>query len=536
MIDVSNAWKKKFNQTLLPEMFVEITYSVTEPGLQESAIPSASNPEEFSDVAQVLSTVDKNPEPYSTLDYGAWGLDGSFSYFDGSPRDPGYVDKTYSADDGGLSQYPTITIDFAERHDRSIPGMTITWNETFDVWAVDFRVRTYNANGMVSETVVTDNESQVSTVWFNMEGYSRITIEVMKWSHPYQRVRCMEIALGIESTYTKDDLLGYDHNQSVDMLTASLPESSIKFKLRNDDNRWNPDNPTGFERYLLEQQELRVRYGMDLDGTTEWIDGGTFWLSEWNTPANGLEADFTARDVIEFMSAVYTGPRAGTLYEIAESAFIQAGLPTMSDGSARYVIDEGLNDITTDLLDNDDDYTIAEILQMVAHAGCCVFYQDRKGLVHIEPLSERYSGYMIAPNISYAHPEYTLTKPLKSVSVGYGGDKAREFLEVSSRGEIQTVDNPFIVTRDDALRVAKAAKKVLENRKVVSGDFRADLRMDVLDNVIVTSKYASNIICMTEVSYSTTGGAFKGTYKGRVVSIDLDSVNYYSNEIFVGEV
>lgn len=534
MINVSSAWKSKFNQTLLPEMFVEINYHVTEPGLQESAIPSAENPEDFSDVAQVLSLVDKNPEPYSNLDYGAWGLDGTFSYFDGSPRDPGYVYAGFVGNTGSASAI--LTIDFSERHDVSIPGITITWDETFTAWAVDFRVRTYNAGGMVAEKTVTGNNSIVSTVWLEMVGYSRITIEVLKWSHIHQRVRISEVALGIESNYTKKDLLGYEHSQSVDLLTASLPEGFIRFKLRNDDNRWNPDNPTGFEKYLVEQQEIRVRYGMDVDGTTEWIDGGTYWLSEWDTPMNGLEADFTARDLIEFLNIAYKGRRSGTLYEIAMDAFSHVSLPTMDDGSERYILSETLKDITTDFSEDGSDYTVSEILQMVAHAGCCVFYQDRKGVLRIEPRPLNYSGYMITPDVSYAHPEYSISKPLKKISVECEPDGPIVDIEVSHSGEVQTVNNPMIIETNHAASVGENAKEILKNRRVISGDFRTDLRLDTLDNVIVTSKYASNVISITDIKYSTTGGAFKGTYTGRVVSIDLESSKVYSGEFYPGEV
>ena len=62
MIPVSNVWKSAQNEMLLPEMFVEITYEITEPGLQEEAVATGSNPEDFSNIAQVVSRVDKNSE------------------------------------------------------------------------------------------------------------------------------------------------------------------------------------------------------------------------------------------------------------------------------------------------------------------------------------------------------------------------------------------------------------------------------------------------------------------------------------------
>lgn len=172
---------------------------------------------------------------------------------------------------------------------------------------------------------------------------------------------------------------------------------------------------------------------------------------------------------------------------------------------------------------------------MVAHSGCCILYQDRRGVIRIEPWSDSYSNYMIEPSICYNHPEYTVIKPLKSVSVGYGGDN-RLVIDVGSKGEVQTIDNPLISTEEDAIRVGELTKKVLGNRKTISGEFRADLRVDVLDKIIVVSKYSSTIIGVTEIVYSTTGGAFKGNYVGRVVSIDLEPISWYSGELYAGEV
>ena len=536
MIPVSNVWKSAQNAMLLPEMFVEITYEITEPGLQEEAVATGSNPDDLSNVAQIVDRVDKNSEKYAMLDYGCWGLDGSFGFLDGEPHDPGYIYAAYSGSDGTLSDYPTITIDFEKRHDVAIPGLIITWGDVFGVWAEDFRVTAYDGGGVINQTTILGNKAVTSVVKMDIEKYSKITVEILKWSHPYQRPRCIDIFLGVRSVYGKNDLLGYEHEQSSDMLSATLPENKISFRLRNDDNRWNPDSPDGSIRYLSEQQEVRVRYGMDVGNTIEWINGGTFWISEWNTPTNGIEANFTARDTIEFMIDGYTGPSEGSLYDIAVAAFEQANLTLLDDGSKRYILDDSLKEITTDFTDDGSDYTIAEILQMVAHAGCCVFYQDRDGVVHIEPRHKEYSNYMIEPRISYTHPEYELSKPLKAVLVEYEPDRQTVLIDVASRGEVQEISNPLIISAEHALKVGEAAKEVLENRKVVSGSFRADLRMDVLDNILVASKYASNILCVTYLKYSIEGGTFKGNYTGRVMSITLDYAKVFSNEIYSGDI
>ena len=94
----------------------------------------------------------------------------------------------------------------------------------------------------------------------------------------------------------------------------------------------------------------------------------------------------------------------------------------------------------------------------------------------------------------------------------------------------------MLMTASDATRVGKRAQEILSHRKVISGEFRADVRLDCLDPIIVTSKYASNIIAVTEVHYSTTGGAIRGKYVGRVTSIVLEPEVRYSGEYYSGEV
>ena len=535
MINVSYDWIAAHKETLLPEMFVELTYGVTEPGLQEDASASANSEAYFSDTEQIVNDVLKESENYATLELGLWGLDGNTVFFDGDPDDPGYVSGVISGAGGTFSSYPTITIDLGKQHTVLIPGITITWGDAYNEWATKFRVTAYNAGTVVAETTVVGNKSLVTTVNLDMAVYNRIVIEIMEWGLPYHRARCLDIYLGVQKIYRKTDLTKFEHEQSADLLSASLPKNSIVFGLRNDDDRWNPDAPEGSEKYLTERQEVTAKYGMDVNGKTEWIKGGTFWLSEWSTPSNGLEAVFTASSLLEFMDEAYTGTRNGTLYTIALTALQQLDLPKLKNGNNRWVLDESLKEITTDFCADVQEYTVADILQMVAHASCCVFYQDRDGIVHIEPWKEAYSGYMIEPHISYKHPEYNVIKPLKAVSVAYG-ETEREVVEVSPSGAVQTVDNPLIVTLADAQRVGRQAVKILENRKAVTGEFRADVRLDVLDNIIVASKYASNIIGITDIKYSTTGGAFRGTYTGRVVSIDLIPEARYSGEFRVGEV
>ena len=510
---VSDAWKQAHKQRLLPETFIEISYAVTEPGLQPEASATATMEQSYSDAKSLTSTLTVDREKYSSLEWNFWGLDGSMNYFDGQPENPGYVTDTLSGEDATFTALPTIQITFPNKHTELIPGVTITWSETFSEWAANFQVSAYDGDRLIAEETVEGNTSPLTQVWLDLQSYDKIVIEVLKWSHPQHRARVTRVYLGIQTIYTKADLLGYTHTQSVDLLSAALPKNEIVFRLRNEDSRWNPENPSGAERYLMERQEVNVKYGMTLGDTTEWIDGGHFWLSGWSTPANGIEASFTARDVVEFMNEKYTGPVSGTLYNIATAAFQQAGLPIADTGKARYFVDYSLNQYSTIIA---EEHTIAEVLQKVAHMACCVLYQDRDGVMRLEPRSETLSDYEISQDVSYSHPEFEISKPLKAVDVSYSDD-ASYLLPVNTNGEVQTVDNDFIQTQADAQRVAEATAELLKGRKTISGEYRADPRLDALDIVTVQSKFATNKVVISEIEYSTSGGGFHGKFTGRVV-------------------
>lgn len=535
MYNVSTAWANASRETLLPEMMVELTYQVTDPGIREAAVVSGVNANANSKISDLLIDPRANETKYSTLGWNTWGLDGSFEYYDPSYRKDSFMGGYYSQ--GNVNEWvsgyePQIVMSFPNIRDTVLPGLRITWSIKYNEWATAFRVAAYRGNTVVAEKTVEDNTSVTSTVELPMSGYNKIVITILKWSVPHGMARCLGIYLGSDSVFSKNDLLGYTHSQSSDLLSAALPKSTITFRLRNEKSQWNPDNMDGQARYLTDQQEIKVRYGMKLPHGTEWVDGGVFWLSEWDVPSNGLEANFTARDLLTFMSEIYSGSKTGTLYDIAEEALGQTYLPMLSTGAASYELDPVLKEYVTNF---DGEYTVAEVLQMVAHAGNCVMYQDRLGTLHISSWSAKYTGYIIDQDISYNHPEYSISRPLKSVSVGYEGD-LRVILPHSNTGEVQTIDNEMLITQADATRVGERAVEILRNRKVISGEFRADMRLDCLDSVIVTSKYASNIIALTDVEYSTTGGAFRGRYTGRVVSVKLESASYHVGELYAGEV
>ena len=108
-----------------------------------------------------------------------------------------------------------------------------------------------------------------------------------------------------------------------------------------------------------------------------------------------------------------------------------------------------------------------------------------------------------------------------SVDISVVGDIVSEstsdyITQNADEGVEQTVSNPLITSPLHALIVGAWVKDWLKNRKKVSGEWRADPRIDPTDKVFVENKFSTNTVRISSVSLSYTG-AFKGKFSGRVL-------------------
>ena len=499
MITVSDAWKEVQPRFLLPETFIEIDCTITEDVVQSTISVSGTNEATISNTYSVKED-DSKTVKYATNELNFWSLDGSRVI---APDTGPYASIGYVSDTDSLG---SITVTLPTIHTSTTSGVTITWGGRYDEYPSSFEIIAKNGDSLVSHKRIDGNTSQVSAVFEQLQNYDSITINVLSWSLPYRRVRIENLIIGHILTFYKKDIFSFTHEQSGHLNSGELPKNSISFTLDNTDGRWDP---TGMGQYLSERQRLVVRYGLDIDGTTEWIKAGTFYLSEWKVPSNGLEASFVARDIFEYLlNETYTGQTTGTLLDICIAALNSADIPD----DFLYSFDSSLGEYETTIPSGTR--TCAEIIQMCANAAGCVIYQDRDGVLHIEPLNKVDTGYVIPLSLSYSNPEIELSKPLKSVSVSYG-DGNSYVLPVGNSGETQTIDNPLMNNQYGF--IAEWVRDTLITRKSVSGEYRADPRLDVFDIVSVQSNYGDLInVAITDIKY-TYNGSFRGNYTGRLL-------------------
>lgn len=526
----SQAWLDKFNDTLVPEEFVEISYNSTEPGVQEDATASATAQVPFGNIENTTKEPDRVLTKYATGETNLHVLDGSFRLLpDSVPyADAGFISQTLVSD----SSHPRIILSFGSVHTRAVPGLTVVWSSMMNEWAAKFKLTAYKGTAVVSTITVSNNRSVYSETEWEIYGYDSIAIDILEWSIPNRRARIEWIMVGLHKVYSKKDLVSYTHTSSRDPISAQLPKDSIEFSLDNSQKTWDAINPRGMFRYLYERQEVDVRYGMDVDGETQWINGGKFYLSEWSVPSNGLEASFTARDALEFMmTSNYTGRKTGTLYQMCYDA-----LETLPSNVPSFYISEELKEYSTDISSEKTSYKNSDILQLAANAAGMALYQTRDGHIRIERVNltaeEGTEVYEIPVINNFQWPEISFASRVKNVSCNVNGKEHLYPEGYNAEGVTQTVSNELLT---EAMLVKSKnsiteAYAMLANRKKVELEYRASPHIDAFDHVKFNHNfgYASSVF-VTESKYQYTG-CFKGTISGYVLA-DVSSVSLSSSSL-----
>lgn len=531
-VQPSEKWLSQYNNTLVPEMFIQITYHASDDKAQTDAIASSSSQVVFSDVSDITDLDNLPSVKYATGEPNLWLLDGSCALIPSSEpyENAGYV----SFENVSNANHPVVTFSFSKVHQEKIPGITIVWSELFNEYATSFRVSAYNGSSLLQEKQIDNNAFAESSVDLEISGYNSIVIEILSWCVPNHRARIEQVEFGQRVRFNKEDLLSYSHESKRDPISGQLSKDSISFSVNNSDQKWNPINPGGLYQYLYERQAVFVKYGMELDGETEWINGGKFYLSNWNTPSNGITASFEARDALVFLSdSPYTGRKSGTLYEMCYDA-----LELLDVTGISYFINENLKNYSTDFSSSNSSYKNSDVLQLAANAAGMALYQTRDGEIRVDwvPFSpeDKSSIYEISEMNNFEYPEISFSNKLKNISYSVNGASKTYPSGATGDGVTQSVSNSLL--SDSIIAQPKNALtesyKVLSNRRIATLSYRASPHNDALDFVKLNHQfgYSSNLL-ITDVKY-TFNGCFKGSVTGYMIE-DVSSLQIDQSEIYL---
>ncbi len=535
MVEVSDKWKEKFNETLVPESFVEITCGITEPGINKKATIVTSSAAPFSTFHNIALSDNASISRYSTGEPNLTVLDGSCNIVPSSP--PYGTTGFLSAEIFDDSNHPVIRLELPSENKSSVPGVSICWSTVFGEYATDFSVSAYLGTSKLKTVTVNGNKSVRSDVEVELSGFDAVEIEVLKWCLPDRRVRVEQVKIGRYLVFDKTKILSYSHSSARDPISGQLSQESISFSLDNSDRTWDSVNPQGIYKYIYERQPVTVRYGMDVDGKTEWVSGGMFFLSEWSVPANSIEASFQARDAFLYLSSTkYTGRKYGTLYEMCYDA-----LELLEADEITFDISDELKNYSTDITSDESTYHNSDILQLAANAAGMALYQTRDGVIKINRVygSDASNPVLDIPVLNnYSWPEITFAQNMLNVVTTVGNATYAYPENPSGKGVSQTLSN-VMLTKDILAKSRNALTEsygVLSNRRKASLTYRASPTIDALDMVKIHHQFNYDAVLLaTNVKY-TFNGCFKGTVEGYMMAdAQTMSLDHTSEQLGWGE-
>ena len=320
----------------------------------------------------------------------------------------GYVSSVTCDSNGVFQEIPVIEITLNEA--QSFVGMTY---EFAYAYPTQIRVKYYLGGEQRGQFISTPTDVTFVDAENRLSEFDRITFEFLGMSEPNRRLRIARISFGYEKNFNMGDILSVNHSLSIDPISSSLPYEKLTLKVNNLDKDYNPDNPQGMWMYFTNGQQLRIRYGIEVDGNIEWVDAGKLHLSDAPT-VDANSASFEAVDTISTLTNEYNRglwrEEGITLYDLAVDVLDDAGI-------TKYVLPDSLKSIVTfapmPILPH------RECLQTIANAGECVLYTDPQGYVVIENQihEETPIDYRIDFTKVFEKPIVKKTEKLKSVDV-----------------------------------------------------------------------------------------------------------------------
>lgn len=196
------------------------------------------------------------------------------------------------------------------------------------------------------------------------------------------RLRIFEITFGIAKTFTNESVLNYSLKEYVSPVSESIPSQDMVLEVDNQSLYYSVDNPESAFAFLETGQEIRVMFGYDItgNGTVEWLPENTCYLKEWK--ADDIKARFVATDRFDYITGYYYKglyrENGISLYDLATDVLNDAGI----DDSKEYYLDPYLKNII--VYNPIPPVKSTEALQIIANAGRCILYQDRKKRIHMD--------------------------------------------------------------------------------------------------------------------------------------------------------
>lgn len=363
--------------------FLKVKFNIVDP---ETNPDLSSNSEEiFSDLDNIKETIIPQTKNYATLEKNFWLLNDSQPIYGSEELEQTYV-SSYMSDKNCLFSDKACIILTSSVYLTTL-GLTMVFDSIDKNYAKKLKVKAYRDSTMIMDKDYTLSSYSDRLIFADNEElvrWNKIEIYFIESSLPYRRIRVNQLLFGIMETYTDENLISAESKEKTTMINSELPTHTFKFTIDNMNKLFNPDNPQGWYRYILQQQPISYEWGYQLDdGTIEWILGGKMLLTG-SVEVGENQVSFSTTSLINYLTKVYKkgvyNSSGRSLYDLAVDVLEDSNID-----SSQYNLWSGLKSIKTDA--PLPKLEARQLLQIIATTGNCILFTNRENVINIQPFN-----------------------------------------------------------------------------------------------------------------------------------------------------
>lgn len=363
--------------------FLKVKFNIVDPETNPDL--SSNNEEIFSNLDNIKETTIPQTKNYATLEKNFWLLNDSQPIYGSEELEQTYVSSYMSDKNCLFSDKACITL--TSNVYLTTLGLTMVFDSVDKNYARKIKVKAYRDSTMIMDKDYTINSYSDRLIFADNEElvrWNKIEIYFIESSLPYRRIRVNQLLFGIMETYTDENLVSAESKEKTTMINSELPTHTFKFTIDNMNKLFNPDNPQGWYRYILQQQPISYEWGYQLDdGTTEWILGGKMLLTG-SVEVGENQVSFSTTSLINYLTKVYKkgvyNSSGRSLYDLAVDVLEDSNID-----SSQYNLWSGLKLIKTDA--PLPKLEARQLLQIIATTGNCILFTNRENVINIQPFN-----------------------------------------------------------------------------------------------------------------------------------------------------
>jgi hypothetical protein len=483
--------------------FLKVKFNIVDP---ETNPDLSSNSEEiFSDLDNIKEATIPQSKNYATLEKNFWLLNDSQPIYGSEELEQTYVSSYMSDKNCLFSDKACITLTSSVY--LTTLGLTMVFDSIDKNYAKKLKVKAYRDSTMIMDKDYTLSSYSDRLIFADNEElvrWNKIEIYFIESSLPYRRIRVNQLLFGIMETYTDENLISAESKEKTTMINSELPTHTFKFTIDNMNKLFNPDNPQGWYRYILQQQPISYEWGYQLDdGTIEWILGGKMLLTG-SVEVGENQVSFSTTSLINYLTKVYKkgvyNSSGRSLYDLAVDVLEDSNID-----SSQYNLWIGLKSIKTDA--PLPKLEARQLLQIIATTGNCILFTNRENVINIQPFN-----YVLNPDgMSY---DFITSNPVVKVQ----SELHNTIIYINHYSKEDNVSELF---KNESLEIT--GTKTIE----IEYDLATDISATITGGTIVNANYYGRyaILKITNTSEDTISLKVSGKKINNSQTIDSKQFN-----------